>query len=246
MMVDQVSSPLSLDELFGRHALGADRPQDYIAWAEQQLLAGGGSEALVTLAGLDLGSSVDTEEVLQWFARAMAERGVGWPDDEHALRNYSGLLCRQILSGVLAPEEGLTRLSRIWRVTGYTQHIYAIWDELGDDIDLLDTGYGPLYNSGLSTTNSDDFIRKVATQFLQMLGCELPDEFFHLVYCQACRKIARPHTVRLAFPWMPERLYRLIFRRGPTYRWACAGCSSNDLLTMRDYAGREKFLALDE
>jgi len=242
-MVGRAVSPLSLDELFGRHALGSDRPHDYIAWAEQQLLAGEGSEALVTLAGLDLGASVDTGEVLQWFTRATAELGVTWPDDEQALRNYSGLLCRQILSGTLTPDEGLTRLSRIWQVTGYTQHLYSIWDELGDDIDLLADGYGPLYNSGLRTTNTDEYIRKVAGQFLQMLSCKLSNEFFNPVYCQDCRQIARPQTVRLALSWLPEKLYRLIFRRGPAYQLACAGCGSKELLTMRDYDGREKYLA---
>jgi len=242
-MAERASSPLSLDELFGRHALGSDRSQDYIAWAEQQLLAGAGSEALITLAGLDLGGSVDTDEVLQWFARATAELGVAWPDDEQALRNFSGWLCRHILSGALTPDEGLTRLSRIWQATGYTQHLYAIWDELGDDIDLLDTGYGALYNRGLSLDNSDDYIRKVASQFLRLLGSELPDQFFSLVYCQKCQHIARPRTVRLHVPWLPEKLYRRIFRRGPTYQLACSGCGSKDLLTMRDYAGREKYLA---
>lgn len=241
-MTERQFSPIQIDELFGKHALGTDRPQDYIAWAVQQLVAGVESPALAILAGLDLSGPVDSAEVRQWFGKVTDELGLEWPDEEQSLRVYSRLLCRQILSEALTPDEGLTRLSKIWPATGYTQQMYAIWDELGEDISLLDTSIGPIFNSGLSAANSDDYIRKVAAQFLRLLGSELPDDFFRLVYCRDCRQIDQPETTRVALPWLPERLYRLIFRRGPAYEWACAGCGSKELLTMRDYVGREKFL----
>ena len=60
---------MELNELFGKYALGTIRPEDYITWAEQQLIAGIDSPSLPVLAGMDLTRPIDSIEVYEWFAR---------------------------------------------------------------------------------------------------------------------------------------------------------------------------------
>ncbi len=232
---------MTLDELFGKYALGVIRPEDCISWAEEQLARGIESDSLPILAGLDGRQPLFSVEVGEWFQKVLREMDLPWPDPDDALRRYSLLLCEKILAGQILPSEGLALLSRLWRASDYQEPLYALWDELEEDISLLPR-YGPIFNSGLTETNVDDTIRKVARQYLLLAATELPERFFHLGFCEKCHVLAEPGRVRVRWPWLPEKLYRFLFKRGPSWQLACAGCGSKKLLMMSDCEGRARYL----
>lgn len=232
---------MNVEELFGRYATGIDKPEDYIKWAEEQLLAGSNSVNMAILAGLDVEKPIDTQEVREYFSRCMRELCIEWPDQKSAHRRYSEVLCRKILDDELNPQVGLSTLAQLYRSSGYSE-LYALWDELEEDISLMETGYGPIFNVGVHKDNVDEYIKKVATQYLTLLAMNLPSNFPRLAYCSQCGHIAEPINKRVDKPWLPEKIYRLLYRKGPTYMMVCGSCRSVGLVSMRAYEGREKYL----
>jgi hypothetical protein len=43
-------------------------------------------------------------------------------------------------------------------------------------------------------------------------------------------------------PWLPEKLFRLIYGKAPTFVWVCGLCAQPHLKNMFDYAGRKQYL----
>lgn len=234
---------MEINELFGKYVLGTIRPEDYILWAEQQMLAGVDSPSLPVLAGMDLARPIDSIEVYEWFRKVTGELNIDWPEEHAALQRYSEILCQQILDGQLEPNHGLSSLAKLYAANDYSGGLYAIWDCLEEDISLLYSEYGAIFNTGLTKDNTADYIRNAARQYLQLSRLELPENFFQLVHCLGCDSIQPTKTVRIDKPWMPEKLYRLIYDdKGLSWELRCANCGSRDLKSMNDYAGREAYL----
>lgn len=235
---------MEINELFGKYALGTIRPEDYIAWAEQLLTTGIESPSLPVLAGMDLNRPVDSIEVYECFRKVTTELGIDWPDESAALQRYSEILCQKILEEKIEPGHGLSSLAKLYAANDYSGGLYATWDCLEEDISLLYTEHGAIFNTGLTEENRDDYIRKVARQYLQLIQLQLPENFFERVFCQNCKSIQPTRTVRIDKPWMPERLYRLIYHKGPTWELRCIDCGSRNLQSMNDFAGRANYLEI--
>jgi hypothetical protein len=141
------------------------------------------------------------------------------------------------------PQTALSLLAKLFRASGYSNLLYAIWDELEEDISSLDTDYGPIFNIGITRDNANEYIKKVAAEYLTISLMDLPSNFFNLTYCSECHLIAEPSKKRIDKPWLSEKIFRLLFRRGPSYKLICRRCGSENLISMRAYEGREKFLS---
>lgn len=235
---------MTLDELFGRYALSIDRPEDYIKWGEMQLLEGNDSMNAAILAGLDSPKPIDSEEVYSYFRKCLKELGIEWPDQKNALIEYSRILSEKIISNEILPKKGLEKLSRLYSASDYSVSIYSIWDELEEDISMVGTEYGPIFNTGLTKDNVNDFIFKQAEQYLNLLKTDIPDNFFKLAYCNSCKKISETGYKRISKPWMPEKIYRLLFKRGPAHILICGNCGSVKILGMNTIDGRQLYLTM--
>ena len=233
---------METNDIFGLHALGIARPDDYIVWAEEELSRGADSDSIEILASFALETSPDSQEVFEYFRTCIKERGMEWPRPEDALRQYSARVSDRIVRGEIEPREGVVLLARLWPASDYAEGLYAIWGDLEEDLDLVHTNVGAIFNSGITRDNTDAYIKKVAEQYLTLLDLEFPADFFHLACCTRCDAIERPVRKRVDMPWFPDRIFRLVFRRGPSYRLACVRCGSHDLLMMGDYAGRQRYL----
>lgn len=234
---------MCIDELMGRRAVGSDRPEDYIAWAVECLAGGSSSENVAILAGLDLETPVDSQEVRRYFQKACRELGIDWPDKRVALRRYSEWLCRRLASGELDPAQGVTQLARLYPASDYSEALYSIWYELDDDLSSVEDGYGSLYNLGLTPEDADEFIRQVAAQYLQLLSVDLPPNFFHLAHCSACQAIHEPIAKRIDAPWWLRVVSLFVRRRRPEYELICSQCGSRDIRYMYDFDARQAYLA---
>ena len=89
----------------------------------------------------------------------------------------------------------------------------------------------------------DQYIKKVANQFLILLESELPEDFFHLSACPRCGFIGQSEFEIIDKPWMPEKVFRLIYKRGQTQRVICPECKRPFPNNMSDYEGRKQYLA---
>jgi len=234
---------MCLDELMGRRALGSDRPEDYIAWAVECLAGGSSSENVAILAGLDLETPIDKQEVHKYFQKACRELGIEWPDKKVALRRYSEWLCRRLASGELDRAQAVSQLARLSPASGHLAP-YRIWEELEEDLWLMEDGGGlALFNRGLTLENTDEFIRQVAAQYLQLLAIDLPQNFFHLAYCSGCQAIHEPVAQRIDAPWWSRVTSLFVRRRRPEYEMICHQCGSREIRYMYDFDARRAYLA---
>ncbi len=234
---------MDTEELFGHHALDVDKPEDYIQWAEERLAAGVNSVNIAILAGLDLEKPIDSNEVHDYFEKSIRDIGLEWPDKKSAQRKFSENLCRKILDGNINPQTALSMLAKLFRASDYSNLFYAIWDELEEDISSLETDYGPIFNNGITKDNASEYIKKVAAEYLTISSMDLPPNFFSLTYCSQCNSIAEPSKKRIDKLWLSAKIFRFLFRRGPSYRLICSRCGSENLISMRAYEGREKYLS---
>jgi hypothetical protein len=233
---------MDIEELFGRHAIGIDRPEDYIKWAEEQLASGVNSVNIAILAGLDLEKPVDTREVREYFSKSLDELGVPWPEGREAQRMYAERVCRKIMNDELPPQQGLAVLSRLFRASGYSDQWFALWDELAEDVSSLETEYGAIFNIGITKNNVNEYIRKVAAQYLTLRSMDLPSNFFGLASCAKCGLIAEPVRKQIEKSWV-EKLYRVLYKRGPSFMLVCSRCGSGEILSMSAFEGREAYLS---
>lgn len=221
-----------LVELLGERALANRDPQRLIDWAERSLLAGEDSPSLRVLAGLGLGSAPDSEEVSDYFVRALDELGVRAPTESEALHRYATLLVDRILAGDGDPRDIAFRLSKFYPATGYTDFLYSIWYYLDDDLVLMEDGHEAIW-SGVPAGSIDDHIRAEARLWRALARLELPDDVFFRAICYACRHFGRPAT-RHRRRWL-----------GRSYATnVCAECGSDRLVHCHTYDGRKALLEI--
>lgn len=227
--------------LIGKRFLGQAHWKDYAQWAEGLLRQNVDSENVAILASLDLERSLDSGEIEFYFQKSMHDCGLALPTEQDALSAYARYICGQVAHGAIAPNEGLDTLQGFCAISGY-EPIYSIWDELSEDVWRVNDREEPIFNTGLTKGNQEEYIMNVAAQFLELLEIDLPDWFFHLFACPACGYIGKNGFERIDKPWLPEKTFKLIYRRAPARRAVCAKCGAPFPKSMGDYKGREQYL----
>jgi len=101
-------------------------------------------------------------------------------------------MAKNIISGQIEPREGLKCLSRLDLASFYQEGLYSIWYSLEDDVINLETGISPITNYDFDLESVDDFIKKVAEQYLQLIKITLPERFMWMAYCYDCQQIQHP------------------------------------------------------
>lgn len=236
---------MKFEDLTGKRALGIAHAKDYADWAESLLCDGIDSQNVAILAGFGMDNYPDSQEVEKYFQRCLKELGLIIPSKEDGIKSYAKHLCEQILAGELEPEKGLVFLESLYSPSDYAA-IYSIWDELSDDVWSVKHNEGALFNSGLTAENVSDYIKNVAMQFLQLNQIDLPNHFFRMSLCPKCLFFGETKSERVEKTWISDKLYRLLFRRGPVYRSVCGKCGERNLARMWDYEGRELYLRLSD
>jgi len=233
---------MDLELLAGKRALGCATPEDHIAWAERLLAEGTDMDDVQILASLGLDRRPDAQEVEGHFRRSLRALGLELPARQLALLTYASRVCRQIITGELPPEDGLRQLETL-HAEGRDEPLFGIWGELAEDIDLLTGGDAPFFNSGLERTNTGDFIKRVARQYLRLQEADLPGDFLRRSLCTECGHTGRERPHRSEIRWLPASIFRLLFRRAPDTIGVCERCGAARLLPMHDFATRERYLA---
>jgi len=227
--------------LTGKIALGAAFPNDYTDWAMAMLDSGSDSENIAILASLGLEKNPDSEEVKNYFYRSLNDLGIELPTQENSILSYAKYICAEIIAGNISPMKGLSVLDGIYSLSDY-EPIYSIWDELSEDIWMVNEGEGCFFNTSLTKENIDQFIINVAEQFIRLTEIELPQYFFSLTVCQKCGYIGEQEMERIDKPWLHEKIFRMLYKRGPTMNAICSQCGEPFPLGMEDYLGREQYL----
>lgn len=232
---------MNFNLLMGKRSLGQAYWKDYTQWAEDLLRQNVDSKNVAILASLGLKQSPDSEEIEFYFQKAMDDCDLTLPTERDSLSAYARYICEQVAHGTMAPNEGLDTLQGFYTISGY-EPIYSIWDELSEDIWLVNDREEPIFNTGLTKDNQEEYIMNVAAQFLELLEIDLPDWFFHLFACPACGYIGKSGFERIDKPWLPEKTFKLIYRRDPARRAVCAKCGAPFPKSMGDYEGRTQYL----
>jgi len=231
---------MKFELLAGKRALGSDYSKDYTDWAESLLYEDVDSDNVAILASLGYERDPDSADIETYFLRSLSDLDLDLPSDEEALKLYAKAICEQIVAGELDPEKGVSVLETFFSSSGY-EAIYSIWDELSEDLWMVNDRDVSIFNTGLTIDNKGTYIKKVASQFIMLLESELPDRFFHLSACPECGGIGESGFEVIDKPWMPDKLFRLIYRRGQTLRTICTNCKNPFPKNMSDYEGRKQY-----
>ncbi len=232
---------MKFELLVGKRALGSAYSKDYTEWAESLLYEDVDSENVAILASMGYERDPDSEEIETYFQKSLKDLGLGLPSDKDGLKIYAKALCEQIVSGDLEPEKGVGILDGFFTVSDY-EAIYSIWDELSEDLWMINDRQACYFNSGLTFENKPNYIKDVAAQFIVLLDSELPERFFYLSSCPECGYIGESSLEVIDKPWMPRQLFRLIYGRGQTQRAICSKCKRPFPNNMSDYEGRKQYL----
>lgn len=232
---------MNFTNLAGKIALGTAYAEDYTNWTMEMLENGSDSENIAILAGLSFENSPDSEEIKEYFYKSLNDLGLELPTEENSILSYAKYICSEIVAENISPRSGLSILDGLYSKSDY-EPIYGIWDELSEDIWLVNDREACIFNTGLTKENIDQYIVKVAKQFIKLTEVQLPERFFWLTACRKCGHIGEHRLIRMDKPWLPEKLYRLIYKRGPTMKPVCSKCGEEFPLGMGDYVGREQYL----
>ena len=234
---------MEFNTLITKQALGIAKNKDFSDWAESLLVQGSESNSVAILASFGIDRNLNTDEVKQYFEKCLLELNLVLPEPRILIFNHVKTLVLEIINGTVKPQIGLNGLKNFWLQTDNDEPLYRIWDELAEDVATLDDYQGYLWNTHLSKENVDDFIIEVAKQFLQLCELKLPDNFFALCACPDCQCVAKPLLKRIELAWLPEKLFRLLYGRSPTFKWVCRACEQSHLYNMFDYEGRKHYLS---
>ncbi|SDU21599.1 hypothetical protein [Halopseudomonas salegens] len=237
-----VSTQMKFELLTGKRALGTAYSRDYTEWAESLLYEDVDSENVAILASMGCERDPDSEEIEKYFLKSIRDLDLTLPSEKDGLRRYAKALCEQIVSGDLEPEKGVSILETFYSRSDY-EAIYSIWDELSEDLWMVSDRDGCIFNTGLSTENKNEYIKGVAAQFIELLEMQLPERFFQLSACPACGHIGESESEVIDKPWLPDKLFRLIYNRGQTQRAICSRCKRPFPNNMSDYEGRKQYLS---
>ena len=237
-----VSTHMKFELLAGKRALGSAYTKDYTEWAESLLYEDIESENVAILASMGYERDPDSEEVETYFLKSLKDLALTLPNEKEGLKIYAKALCEQIVSGDSEPEEGVGILESSYSKSDY-EAIYSIWDELSEDLWMVNDRDGCIFNTGLSAENKNEYIKGVAAQFIELLETNLPDRFFYLCACPECGYIGENELEVIDKPWMLSKLYRFIYERGQTQRAICANCKRPFPNNMSDYEGRKQYLS---
>ncbi len=227
--------------LAGKRALGQAHTKDYTDWAEGLLGENVESVNVAILAGMGLEKSPDYWDVEFYFRAALDDLGLVLLSERDAVLAYAAHICEQVVSGDIPPKEGLQTLGRFYAETNY-QAIYSIWDFLNEDMWHINEGDGAIFNKGLNKLNQDEYIKNVAAQFIELTRVSRPENFFRLCVCFSCGYIGESALERIDKSWLPEKIYRLIYRRRTVQREICAKCGTPFPRNMYDYEARKQYL----
>lgn len=232
---------MNFEHLAGKRALGNASAKDYTDWAESALYSDTDSESIAILAGFGLEREPDSIEVQTYFDKSINELGLKLPTDAEAIKNYAIHLCQQVVAYKIAPQEGVNLLDSFYTATDY-EPIYSIWTELNEDIWMIKDNNECYFNTGLNKDNIEPYIVSVAEQFINLMQMELPKDFFSLNACTKCNYIGNSEIETIDKPWMPDLLYRLLYRRGQTCQVICSKCKAPFPLSMGDFRGRVMYI----
>jgi len=237
-----VNNQMKFEILAGKRASGCTSFKDYTEWAESLLYGNVKSDNVGILASLGYGHNPDSDEIEKYFQRSLKDLGLTPPDHERGLKAYAKALCEQIVSGELEPEKGVTILETIYSSSDY-EPIYGIWEGLSEDLWMINHGEECIFSTTLTLANKDAYIKRVAAQFIELSDTDLPARFFSLSVCPACGYIGDSEFEILEKAWMPETLFRLIYKRGQTRRAICANRKNPFPHDMCDYEARTLYLS---
>jgi len=140
-----------------------------VDWAVLALMDGFDSHNLCILAGLDLGAFYPGEKY-DYFLRSIKDLGIDILDDmDNILVEFSGFVCQGLLSGEIDAKEALSILGGYFVLSNYSEPLFLIWYELSDEIDLVNAGYGSIYDNDVNQSNQNEYIKNVAEQYLALL-----------------------------------------------------------------------------
>ncbi|OQX01574.1 MAG: hypothetical protein BWK73_45635 [Thiothrix lacustris] len=232
---------MKFEHLAGKRALGIAYSKDYADWAESLLHEDIESENVAILASIGLERNPDSEEIEVYFKKSLTDLNLVLPSEVISLAFYAKALCHQIVLGDVDPKKGLGILEACYSKSGY-KTIYSIWEELAEDLWMVNAREHCIFNAGLTKENASDYIKSVAAQFIVLLESELPEDFFHLSACPECGYIGKSEYKAINNPWMPAKLFKFIYKHSQTQMAICLKCKKPFPKNMSDYEGREQYL----
>ncbi|WDE96332.1 hypothetical protein PQO03_11490 [Lentisphaera profundi] len=232
---------MTFEKLTQNIATGLVHSKDYTDWAESLLSDGEQSENIAILASLGLDKHPDNYDVKFYFERSINDLGLFIKDTDELRIDCAESLCNELLRNEISSATLINQLDRFFTESDY-EPIFSIWSELSEDIWLLDDCGHSIFNSELTTDNKEEYIKKIAEQFIQLIHIDLPKSFFRQSICKSCCHLGETTSVRADKKWLSDKIYQLFYRQPAYYKSICTQCQSSETLSMSDFNGRKLYL----
>ena len=120
------------DKLLLYRWMGNALPEDYVAWAVEQLVDGRDTPSLRVLAGLI--PTLERDDIEAYFLRTCKELELRPLESSDSPRDAVPLVRRLYRSGTLSPVETLRLMSRLYELSEYSDPLLSLWFGVKDEL----------------------------------------------------------------------------------------------------------------
>jgi hypothetical protein len=151
--------------ILGQRLLNEFDSKTMVEWAVNAMQAGYDSESLAILAGSDHDT---TEEREIYFWKSVQELNINTTREESLLINdYAEYVAKSVINNQITPASGLRKMLNICISYGYDSR-YMPFYEIDEDLGYIRwDGSSPIFNTGITLDNADDFIRQACQRFIE-------------------------------------------------------------------------------
>jgi hypothetical protein len=222
------------EELLLHRALERARPEDYLAWAVEQLGQDVDTPSLRILAGLS--PRFDREEVERYFLLTAHELGLSVIEANAPPLEIARRIRQSHDRGAIDAGETVEMMAEVHRTWEYREDLLAPWRDMHEELSGCD---GFCYPTA-KLVALDDAVRLEWSLFDRALALRLPDGWIRLAYCADCGHVGRGDV---EWPGVVARFIGAMRGRPVGGRTLCGRCASGNIRALTDPDVRSAYFA---
>lgn len=233
------------NRLVMRSLLGLASQNEYFDWAIKLSETYPESQKILDLMGLGLDYATTTEQCYELFKEITLEMGIQYHDRDELVSRTSEFLCTELINGAVSAESFLFQLGNLYCDPDCSDMLSGIWNDLAEDVWMINEDEPPLNNQGLTKQNKDGYIKDCAAQYLKLKEMNLNSGFLGSVVCKKCNSVDLPIVQEMSqslLSQIKEKVFRPNGFKRSMSEFVCSRCKSTEIEWLRDYNVRESWI----
>ena len=217
------------DKILGQRLLPRFNSKQFVDWAVNLLSNGYETENIVILAGMDYDSTEDREK---YFWKSIEELKIEVnKSDFELIEIYVSQVVEDVCNGRIKPVDGFKIMQDVLRATDYFSKFIQFY-LIAEDFDCLEYGSYPIFNSGITKDNKEEFIIKEFELYYEFQKLNLKDSLINKAICNSCGEIVNT-DLKTKYQLKKPFKYQV---------YVCNNCNSENIQHFSDQIGRSKIV----